>query len=720
MVMEEQAEQGTAGRMVGCDLGSPESGPKQVRLSQYPFSQFGSQNRAFSKNWFEQFKWLEYSVGSNSAFCFSCRVFGKQNTRINKDALSGSGFSNWKRALDTFREHEKSAFHVSTMSCWHGFKNTKKQGDVITQLHAANAADILERREYLQRIAAITTFLGKQGIPFRGHDEQESSLNQGNFLECFKLLKEFDPFLQNYTPSSATTYLSHFSQNEMVTSVSQEVIGHTVKQLHMAKMYSVIADEARDGHTEQLAVCVRFVTGEGKVTESFLGLWKLKGFDAKSITDAIEELLQSHTLGGLLCVAQAYDGASVMSGEVGGVQARFRELHPEAIYVHCYAHQLNLVLCYTCKAVPAASKFFELLENVYTTFSSSLVNHDKFLEIQSKLGLTPSELVQLSTTRWACHLRSIKAVLKNLPVILSCLSTIKTSMSKGILSNLRRPKTMYMLLMFSKLLGITEGLHRYLQGESVDLGKAAQYKMAVLQTLKELRTDNSAEEMFRSSMVLCEEHHIQLPVGPRQKQKRFDDFVVDSACGSTSSMTSADDFKCQLFYPCLDRMLEELTCRFSSVGEEIMSGIQACNPASEIFLSEDSLKNLAGHYKIELRPEEVLVATTFIRRKMETQTIPDTASVFQMLDADMFPTLRAVFQVALTIPVSSCSCERSFSALRRLHTWLRSTMGQERLNDLAIMMIERENVAAISRDCVIDRFAKLKPRRYNLMLPPQN
>lgn len=59
-----------------------------------------------------------------------------------------------------------------------------------------------------------------------------------------------------------------------------------------------------------------------------------------------------------------------------------------------------------------------------------------------------------------------------------------------------------------------EGLHRYLQGESVDLGKASHYKMAVLQTLKELRIDESAEEMFRRSMVLCEKHHIQLPVGP--------------------------------------------------------------------------------------------------------------------------------------------------------------------------------------------------------------
>ncbi len=104
---------------------------------------------------------------------------------------------------------------------------------------------------------------------------------------------------------------------------------------------------------------------------------------------------------------------------------------------------------------------------------------------------------------------------------------------------------------------------------------------------------------------------------------------------------------------------------------------------------------------------------------MENEIVPDTATVFQILDADMFPTLKAVLQVALTIPVSSCSCERSFSALRRLHTWLRSTMGQERLNDLAIMSIEKKNLQGINPDNVIDRFAKLKQRRYSLVLPPK-
>lgn len=70
------------------------------------------------------------------------------------------------------------------MTCLQSFKSTKTHGDVIEQLKTASAAEISERRQYLHRIVAATTFLGKQGIPFRGHDEQESSQNQGNFIEC--------------------------------------------------------------------------------------------------------------------------------------------------------------------------------------------------------------------------------------------------------------------------------------------------------------------------------------------------------------------------------------------------------------------------------------------------------------------------------------------------------------------------------------------------------
>ena len=52
------------------------------------------------------------------------------------------------------------------------------------------------------------------------------------------------------------------------------------------------------------------------------------------------------------CVSQSYDGASVMSGRCTGVQSRIKEFAPCAIYIHCHAHRLNLVLvdCENCSS----------------------------------------------------------------------------------------------------------------------------------------------------------------------------------------------------------------------------------------------------------------------------------------------------------------------------------------------------------------------------------
>lgn len=43
-------------------------------------------------------------------------------------------------------------------------------------------------------------------------------------------------------------------------------------------------------------------------------------------------------------IAQSYDGASVMSGNSNGVQAFIRESFPYAYFIHCYAHQFNLLI----------------------------------------------------------------------------------------------------------------------------------------------------------------------------------------------------------------------------------------------------------------------------------------------------------------------------------------------------------------------------------------
>ena len=73
-----------------------------------------------------------------------------------------------------------------------------------------------------------------------------------------------------------------------------------------------------------------------------------------------------------------------------------------------------------------------------------------------------------------------------------------------------------------------------------------------------------------------------------------------------------------------------------------------------------------------------------------------------------FPQLMDCLKIAMTFGVTSAAAERSFSSLKRVKTYLRSTMTQERLNNLALLYIERELSTTLweSMDDVILTFAQ--------------
>ena len=77
---------------------------------------------------------------------------------------------------------------------------------------------------------------------------------------------------------------------------------------------------------------------------------------------------------------------------------------------------------------------------------------------------------------------------------------------------------------------------------------------------------------------------------------------------------------------------------------------------------------------------------------------------------EAFPCLLELLQISLTISVSTAKCERSFSTLKGIKSYLRSTISEKRLNNMAILSIEHDLCEKLDLEAVVTEFAKSNRR----------
>ena len=125
-----------------------------------------------------------------------------------------------------------------------------------------------------------------------------------------------------------------------------------------------------------------------------------------------------------------------------------------------------------------------------------------------------------------------------------------------------------------------------------------------------------------------------------------------------------------------------MNCRFLSMQLSIMKALQSCNPNSSHFSEVSVITEMASFYSLNtylLSNECTLAKSTLKDKALENGIL----SVYKYLLplSSAFPNLAKVLKIALTLAVSSAQCERSFSALKRIKMYLRTTMTEERLSD---------------------------------------
>jgi hypothetical protein len=82
-------------------------------------------------------------------------------------------------------------------------------------------------RKILARLIDVVCFLGKQELAFRGHRENEGSLNKGNYCEILDLLAKEEQFIrEHFCTNSVFKGTSHDIQNDLIHCVTTVLNSH--------------------------------------------------------------------------------------------------------------------------------------------------------------------------------------------------------------------------------------------------------------------------------------------------------------------------------------------------------------------------------------------------------------------------------------------------------------------------------------------------------------
>ena len=253
----------------------------------------------------------------------------------------------------------------------------------------------------------------------------------------------------------------------------------------------------------------------------------------------------------------------------------------------------------------------------------------------------------------------------------------------GLYDKLNKTATLLGMEIAVTVLGPLEQLNRKLQSRSETVAGMMECAEAVSNELKQLRCDGK----FATIMQKCSDAADKLGLKPLAvpRPSRPPARFVGPAQAHLAS-TPEDIFRPQ-YYEMIDTATSDIAERFTS-----STGLQTYMKLENTLLTGIVDKHLLENYK-EINCYDLEVQLAMFHRNNAVTRLSQAVTVLRNMSSDvrdMFDEIEKLIRLLLVCPCSSAEAERSFSSLRRLKTWLRSTMTQTRLNSVAVCHTHQE------------------------------
>ena len=188
--------------------------------------------RCFVSSWYNHFKWIHFCQTRLKVFCYYCvkgSSLSGRNIRADQ-AFVTTGFSNWKKAIERFKDHKHSVVHKNAVMTIVASKDPIDQ-QLLREVENTRK----KHQQSLLKQLSVLHYLLRQGIAIRNDHAGGSNLSV--MLE--KVLDESAWVTEG-------KYQSPECINEMIEIMAHKVLRSLISDVQSHKWYSILADETRD------------------------------------------------------------------------------------------------------------------------------------------------------------------------------------------------------------------------------------------------------------------------------------------------------------------------------------------------------------------------------------------------------------------------------------------------------------------------------------------
>jgi hypothetical protein len=303
-----------------------------------------------------------------------------------------------------------------------------------------------------------------------------------------------------------------------------------------------------------------------------------------------------------------------MRGEFHGLQRRILDENPYVFYIHCFAHQLQLVVVSMAKCCSSVLDFFNYINLIVNIVNVSCKIHDQLAQchhdnlvqrlendemLMGRGRNQATNSTRAGDTRWGSHHKNLCRLQLTWSVVLEVLENVcqdatdlaQRTIATGLLEKMESLKFVLVLHLMIKVLGKINDLSQCLQKKEQNIIHAIGLVGVTLQKLNEIR-HHGWDALFEAAKDFCLKHNIVVPDMSVE--------IVRRGCSRghrEQLVTYYERLHHEIFNVALDQVIVEFNNHFAERSTQLLRCVACLDPNNSFAnYDEDKLVELAKIY----------------------------------------------------------------------------------------------------------------------------